>query len=53
LSELTIAILDGVSKYTWVRSFTACDVPGELVRHVGGGFVVAAVAVVGGPGVAN
>ena len=48
-----MAILERVSKYTWERATKTCDVPGELVRHVGGGFVVLAIAGVDCLGVAN
>jgi hypothetical protein len=48
-----MAILEQVSKYTWERGIKTCAVPGELVRHVGGGFVVTAIAGVGCPGGAN
>ena len=53
MSELTMAILEQVSKYTWERGIKTCAIPGELVRHVGGGFVVTAIAGVECPGGAN
>jgi hypothetical protein len=47
-----MAILACVSKYAWEKGANTRDIPGELVRHIGG-FVVTAVAVVDCLGVAN